>query len=291
MNHCKKVKHQHKKKQPGQEHKYIPTDKEVEAAIHESKWGESHLTRFIADAHKNILITYVKQRGYFEMLDDLGVLFEKANACLTYSDSDLSGLVVLSLFGRACGNFFAAVRLVASGQLTESYAQLRVCIENALYASYISSKPTLAKVWGDRHQSEQKRKKCRDSFKISSMIKNLQSQSPALAKRAKKYYNTCIDFGAHPNERSVIPNIQMAKNGPVKLHLLNTEPGFFGACLLAVVSMGLLVVEIFEKVYPNKFKKINSQQRIQTIQGQYNRIAPGVVAALKSSTLDMNKKG
>ncbi len=291
MNHRKKVKKQHKKNELGQETKYIPTDQEIEAAIRKSKWGESHLTRFLEDAHKNILITYVKQRGYFEMLDDIGDLFEKANVCLTYSDSNLSGLVVLSLFGRACGNFFAAVRLAASGQLTESYAQLRVCIENALYASYISSKPTLAKVWGDRHQSEQKRKKCRNSFKISSMIENLQSQSPALAKRAKKDYNTCIDFGAHPNERSVIPNIQMEKNGPVKLHLLNTEPGFFGACLLAVVSMGLLVVEIFEKVYPDKFKEINSQQRVQTIQGQYNRIAPGVVAALKSSTLDMNKQG
>ena len=291
MKRRKKVKHQHKKNKPGKEAKYIPTDEEVEAAIRESKWGESRLTRFLADAHKNIRITYLKHRGYFEMLDNLGVLFDKMNACITYSDSDLSGLVVLSLFGRACGNFFAAVRLAASGQLTESYAQLRVCIENALYASYISSKPTLAKVWGDRHESEQKKKKCRDSFKISSMIKNLQLQSPALAKRAKKDYNTCIDFGAHPNERSVIPNIQMVKKGPVKLHLLNTEPGFFGACLLAVVSMGLLVVEIFEKVYPDKFKEINSQQRVQTIQGQYNRIAPGVVAALKSSTLDMNKQG
>ncbi|MFZ2149286.1 MAG: hypothetical protein WAV28_18905 [Sedimentisphaerales bacterium] len=291
MKRRKKVKHRHRKKKPVQEANYIPTGEEVESAIRESKWCESHLTRFLEDTHKNILITYVKQRGYFEMLDNLGIIFEKVNPYLTYSNSDLSSLVVLSLFGRACGNFFAAVRLAASGQLTESYAQLRVCIENALYASYISSKPTLAKVWGDRHQSEEKRKKCRDSFKISSMIKNLQSQSPALAKRAKKEYNTCIDFGAHPNERSVIPNIQMSKNGPVKLHLLNTEPGFFGACLLAVVSMGLLVVEIFEKVYPNEFKEINVQQRIQTIQGQYTRIAPGVVSALKSSTLDMNKQG
>lgn len=291
MKRRKKVKHQHKKNKPGQEAKYIPTDEEVEAAIRESKWGESHLTRFLADAHKNILITYVKQRGYFKMLDNLGVLFEKMNACLTYSDSDLSSFVVLSLFVRACGSFFAAVRLATSGQLTESYAQLRMCIENALYASYIRSKPGLAQVWGDRHQSEEKRKECRDSFKISSMIENLQSQSPILAKRVKKEYNTCIDFGAHPNERSVLPNLQMSKNGPLRHYLLNTEPGLFGASILAVVGMGLSVVEILDKVYPDEFKEINGQQRVQTIQDQYMRIAPGVVAALKSSTLDMNKQG
>ena len=291
MNRRKKGKHQPKKNDPGQEAKYIPTDEEVEATIRKSKWGESYLTRFLADAHKNILIAYVKQRGYFEMLHNLGVLLEKLNAWLTYSDSDLSSFVVLSLFARACGNFFAAVRLAASGQLTESYAQLRVCIENALYASYIRSKPGLAQVWADRHQSEEKRKKCRDSFKISSMIENLQSQSRALAKRVKKEYDTCIDFGAHPNERSVVPNLQMAKNGSLRHYLFNTEPGVYGACLLAVVSMALSVVEIFEKVYPNEFKEINGRQRVQTIQDQYMRIAPGVVVALKSSTLDMNKQG
>lgn len=291
MKRLKIVKQRHKKKKPRQEANYIPTAEEVEAAISESKWGESHLTRFLADSHNNILITYVKQRGYFEMLDNLGIIFEKVSPYLTYSSSDLSSFVVLSLFVRASGNFFAAVRLAASGQLTESYAQLRVCIENALYASYIKSKPRLAQVWSDRHQSEEKRKKCRDSFKISSMIMNLQTQNRSLAKRAKKEYNTCIDFGAHPNERSVITNLQMSKNGPLRHYLLNTEPGLFGASLLAVVRMGLLVVEIFDKVYPNEFKEINIQQRVHTIRDQYTRIAPGVVAALKSSTLDFNKQG
>jgi len=161
----KKVKHRHNKNEPGQEAKYMPTDEQVDTTIRKPKWGESHLTRFLADGHKNVLITYVKQRGYFEMLDNLGVLFEKLNACSTYSDSDLSSFVVRPLFGRACGNFFAAAR------------------------------------------------------------------------------------------------------------------------------MGLSVVEIFENVYPNEFKEINGHQRIQTIQGQYARIAPGVAPALKSSTLDKNKQG
>ena len=218
-----------------QQSKYVPTDKELESTIQKSKWGRTRLTSFLPDAHKNTLITYLKQPGYFEMLNNLGELLDSANVCLTYSDSDLSTIVIVSLFGRACGNFFAAVSLATSGQLTESYAQLRVCIENAFYASYIKSQPSLAKVWGDRHQSDQSKKKCIDSFRIGDMIRSLESQNLKLGQRAKKEYDTCIDFGAHPNERSVIPNLKVAEGCPLKLQLLNVDPGLFGACLLSVV--------------------------------------------------------
>lgn len=268
-----------------QQSNHVPSDEEVEAAIRGSKWGSTPLTRFLADGHKNTLIAYSAQSGHFEMLDNLGALFEDANACLAYSDSDLSNLVVLSLFGRACGNFFAAVRLATSGQLTESYAQLRVCVENALYAFYIKSHPSLAKVWTDRHKDDRSRKCCRDSFKVGDMLRSLKSQSFSLGQHAKKEYDTCIDFGAHPNERSVVLNLKVAGDGSLKLQLLNVDVGVFEASLLAVVRVALCVVEIFERVYPDEFKVLNVRERLTSIREQYTRIAPGVVYDLKSATL------
>jgi hypothetical protein len=61
-------KYKYKKSNSKKETNYIPTDDEVQTAIRKSKWGKSQLTKFLEDAHKNTLITYIKERGYFEML-------------------------------------------------------------------------------------------------------------------------------------------------------------------------------------------------------------------------------
>jgi hypothetical protein len=263
---------------------YIPTDDEIRATLKKTKWGETYLTKFLHSAERNIQISYIKLKGHFEMLESIGDIFELASENIGYSDSNISSSVIALLFGRACGNYFAAIRLSSSGQLAESYVQLRACIEDALYAFNIHKEPMLAQVWLDRHKDDKARKNSKKSFSLKNILDKLEQIDKKLGQETAKHYEKCIDYGAHPNERSVFPNMDIIPNGKISLKLFNTSEGVFEGCLLMCVMCGLDAIKIFNLIYPDDFKKFNADQRIQNIQSQFNQIAPGVIIALRNST-------
>lgn len=262
--------------------KHTPDDAELTNALAKTKWGKTYLTNFLDSAERNLRISYVNLKGYFEMFESLGELFKMAVESVGYSDE--SSFAIAALLGRACGNYFAAVRLSSSGQLAECYAQLRACLEDALYAFNIHSDPTLAKVWFDRHQNDDSRKKSIKQFKPIDILEKLRQKNLSLGLEAAKDYDKCIDFGAHPNERSVTSNLRLS-NGKISLELFNTQKGMFEACLLVCVMCGSDAIRIFNLIYPNEFKRINVGQRIQNIQVQFGRIAPGPVYNLRHEAL------
>jgi len=261
--------------------KHVPTDEELRDHLQKTKWGQTALTDFLDRAEKNTKISYVKLKGYFQMFESLGNLFKAAVESVAYSDE--SGFAIALLLGRACGSYFASVRLSSSGQLAECYVQLRACLENALYAFNIHDDLTLAQVWFERHKNEATRKKSVNLFRPSCILDKLKQKNSFLGRGVGKNYDRCIDFGAHPNERSVTSNLKVS-NDKINLDLLNTEKGVFHGCLLACVMCGLDVVRIFNLVYPGEFKGINAEERIRNIQEKFNRIAPGPIYDLRNIT-------
>ncbi len=141
---------------------HLPTKEELEKRLKTTKWGETFLTEFLDRADKNTLISYCKLRGYFEVFENLAKLFRDLLDRVSWSDE--SDLPLALLLWRTRASFLAAIRLLSGTQPSESYAQLRVCLESALYAFHIHHEPALAKVWTDRHSSSEKRKECRRKF-------------------------------------------------------------------------------------------------------------------------------
>jgi hypothetical protein len=113
------------------------------------------------------------------------------------------------------------------------------------------------------------------------ILDKLKQMDSTLGRETAKDYECCIDYGAHPNERAVSSNISIS-GGKISLDLLNTQEGLLQGCLLACVMCGLNVVRIFNLIYPDDFKKFNAEQRIQNIQAQFGRIAPGNICVLRS---------
>jgi hypothetical protein len=259
---------------------HIPTDDELRSALEKTKWGKTYLTEFLRSADVNTRITYLNLKGYFEMLENIGDIFKLASDSVGYFDE--SNFVMALLLGRACGNYFAAVRLSSSGQLAESYVQLRAFIEDALYAFNIHSEHTLAKVWLDRHENDKSRKEAIRLFGPKNILDKLEQVDRKLGQETKSDYEYCIDYGAHPNERSVSSNLNLA-SGKISLVLLNTNTGIFHVCLLMCVMCGLNAFRIFNLIYPDDFKKFNAEQRMQNIQDQFGRIAPGNIYILRST--------
>jgi hypothetical protein len=248
----------------------------LEKALEAAKWGQSPLTEFLKSADENTKITFLQQRGFFELLDSLAELLWKASREVSYHD--IPGFVVCLLFYRCIGSFFAAIRLASAGQLAECYAQLRVCLESAVYMFAIHKEPALADAWINRHDDEKSHELCQRSFRIGELFKMVASDNKSIHAEAKALYDQCIDLGGHPNERSLTVNIKLSRaERKMALELLNTEPTPFQVCLANCCLVGLSAAKILGLVFVSQFAKVNADLRIANVRKQLQRIAPALL--------------
>ena len=206
-------------------------------------------------------------RPYWECLIKAAEIFEDANKLLSHSD--LKDLLSTSLFGRAYSCFLGAVRLSCGGQITESCALLRVCLENSLYAFYIAENPKFAKVWTDRHESDDQKRACKQVFVIGAIWKALNVKSQTIKKEAKDLYESSIDFGAHPNERSLFMNLEKKQNSSgLTLNILNPDETFMRAGLCHILLTVSTVFKIFSLIFPEELNKANIEVKIYNLNKQ-----------------------
>lgn len=108
----------------------------------------------------------------------------------------------------------AAMRLAFSGQLLPVFMTLRGSIESALYANAMVRKPELQDVWRERDSDKRARQRCRDEFTAGRMFRYLsEAHDQAFSDRVQDMYESTIDFGAHPNNRSLISSTRIEDLG------------------------------------------------------------------------------
>lgn len=232
-------------------------------------WSTDILTDQIERAFCNIGVSFLQLRPYFNLLIKATEIFGEANGLMSYSELD--GLISVGLFARTAGCFLGAARLSFSGQQTESWALLRACIENSLYACYVFGNPELAQVWSDRHKSEKNKNKCKSEFTIKNVFTALEKRSKSIAKEAKQSYDMTIDFGAHPNERSLFPNLQEKQDGHgFNLNIFNNDPYIMRSTLVIIAMISSLVFKIFALIFPDVFKQPNLAIKIKNLDNEIN---------------------
>ena len=112
----------------------------------------------------------------------------------------------------AHANWRAAIRLSLSGQLPPVFMTLRGAIESALYANAMVRDRKLETIWLDRHKSVEARNRCKNAFTIKAMLKALAvAQNEQFAALIADHYAATIDFGAHPNSRSILSHLRIAE--------------------------------------------------------------------------------
>lgn len=104
----------------------------------------------------------------------------------------------------------AAMRLAFSGQLMPVFMTLRGSVESALYANAMVGNPELQDVWLKRDSDEKARQTCRQEFTSGKMFHYLsKAHDQGFSDRLREIYDSTIDFGAHPNNRSLIRSIRI----------------------------------------------------------------------------------
>jgi hypothetical protein len=228
-------------------------------------WGKDKLTKEIEIAFCNIGVAFINLKPYFQLLEKAFEIFDDACKSLTFSMLD--SLIANSLFGRAAGCFLGAVRLSCSGQLTETWVLLRACLENSLYAFYIFGNPERAKIWINRHSKDKEsKKKCKNTFVIKKILDELSAKSPKIAKEAEKWYNISIDWGGHPNERSLSQNLEQKQNGSgFDFIFIHSNQVLIKTTIVPTIVISSILFRIFSLTFPNLLSQPNLAIKIQNL--------------------------
>jgi hypothetical protein len=162
-------------------------------------WGRDHLSEFLDNAQHNILATFNNLKPEYNLLRDINAAFHNISENLLNIESLLPAFFLF----RAHSSYLGSLRLSLSGQVPEAYMVLRGCLENSLYALHIYKMSDTAEIWLRRHDDEISLKRCKECFRISNVFKSLENEDINLSHTVRVLYETSIDYGGHPNERSL----------------------------------------------------------------------------------------
>jgi len=114
-------------------------------------WGADDITSFIDNVRLNCFATYANLRQEYAKLAEVDTLFRRLVENLINTSDWFAAFFLL----RAHSAFLAGTHLAMAGQTAETYASLRLCLENALYGLYLARNPDSRETWLRRHDCEQ----------------------------------------------------------------------------------------------------------------------------------------
>jgi hypothetical protein len=216
------------------------------------RWGDDELSEFIETARRNTLATFSNLRPCVQILEGVDLCFRRlTDDVINPAEWDAAFLLL-----RCHCSHLASVRLAVSGQVAETYMTLRGCLEAALYGLCIARDPGLSDVWTSRHKDEDGKRAVRARFAVGNLRAVLDRESPTLGAAWSLLYERTIDNGAHPNERSIFPNIErVLKEGKIELRLTylaeNSLP--LHLAMKTTAQVGIAAIEVFGLLYPVRF--------------------------------------
>lgn len=233
---------------------------------HPANWGKDSLSCFIESTHQNTLTTFVNHKPIFSELQKISDSFDKAISHLNNVDVEERQVVFFIL--RAHSAYLAGLRLSTGGQACEAYMVLRGCLEAGLYGYFLHQNPDKVEIWLRRHNDDKSKKAVRDSFKIGTMLSLLERECSKTGKHMKRLYEECIDYGAHPNEKSMTSNLMKRKEeNYIVTGVVYVNGGGvpMRRCIEINAQVGLCVLKTFEEIFPARFKITKLDKEIERL--------------------------
>jgi len=215
-------------------------------------WDKDDITSFLEQAQKNSYATFHRLRDLFRRLIDINKIFLKA---IDYMGNSKEWFAFL-FFLKTHSAFLAAIRLAIATEIPEAYMVLRGTLENSLYGWYLHKNKSLTDVWLKRHDSEASMKEVKKKFHVRAILDLLKKNHNRLGRMANVLYERCIDFGAHPNERSLSASLKITeeqKGIKFDLTYLTDSTVAIKLCLKTCAQIGVLCLKILQSIMPERF--------------------------------------
>jgi hypothetical protein len=230
-------------------------------------WEQPKLTTYFEALWANTVATFVQKNESHRLcrIDDL--MFEIASGWEGKSPTAAS-IVPLMMFFRSHSAFRAAAAFGMGGAVVEGMAGLRQCLEFAGYASLVNYDKALAQIWWDRDQNEESEKKVRRAFTHGAVQSAIHKSDAGLAEIYDKLYGRVIQFGSHPNEKSVSGSlkldVQKAETVLLQIHLQG-DGSQLDHWIHTANQVGICVLKIFEHIHTTRFAGLEISARIDAL--------------------------
>jgi hypothetical protein len=216
-------------------------------------WAKDELTKFLQETHQQQYATFHNKKGAVGRLVAIDELFVRVSKNWVNPQSEVEAM----LFLRCHAAFRAAAGEAMAGQAVESYRQCRGMLENAAYAVHIRRDPSLATVWLNRHQDEVGMKASKKAFQHIAVATSVVAANQHAGKRFEELYQRTIDWGGHPNERSVTGNMKMIEESDRRVMLavmLHGDGVELDMALKTAAQCGMVSLELLQVLYNAKFE-------------------------------------
>jgi hypothetical protein len=216
-------------------------------------WGVDDLSKFWETARSNQFGTFVNKRRIYDRLVAIDRAFVEVSKKWTNPQSELAAM----LFLRCHSAFRAATGHAAAGQAVKSYIMSRAELEFAAYALHIYRNSDLGMVWLNRHQDEASMQAARNAFSHRKIQATITAANRHAGARFEELYQRTIDFGGHPNERSVTGNISMLEEPERRVMLaifLHGDGPALNMALKTSAQCGICSLEILQGVFNALFE-------------------------------------
>jgi hypothetical protein len=213
----------------------------------------------------NVFASFSHLRQLYQQLVDIDAAFRMIVQHLKNPGDWFPPLFLL----RAHSSYLGAAHLSLAGQLPEAYMLLRGSIENGLYGFYFMHTPASHERWLRRHDNDATKKSVQDEFRIRALLRLLSKHDNRLGEIAGALYERTIDFGAHPNERALSQVIRLTQTESERRFHVNYLTGHttgMDLCLKSTAQAGVLVLKVFQRVYPERYDLIGLATRLDTLQ-------------------------
>ena len=168
--------------------------------------AEGILSGFLTAARTSEAEILAKHPKMVDLLEKVTDALQRMTGteALSNSQAPVASLLLLNSYSL----YLSAVRIALSGQSPPLFAVLRACLESSLYAVIAAQSDENRKIWLERHEDIGR---CRKTYTKEAATKYLQTVDPNLANFVTEHYGTMIEFGAHPNVRSVVHHVSFKK--------------------------------------------------------------------------------
>lgn len=227
-------------------------------------WAADSLTKFIETAHRNRFATFHKKKDWSNRLVKLDGCFMRVAKDWLNPRHPLTPLFFL----RCHSAYRAACEHAMAGQVTETFPQIRVCLEYAGYALHIHKNSGLAEMWLRRHDDEAGKKAVRNEFKVSNVRATIEKANRNTAKVFDELYERAIDFGGHPNERSITGSLSVIDLGDRKSYnsiYLHGDGLPLVHTLKTTAQTGVCALEILQGAFPERFELLGVRANLMEL--------------------------
>lgn len=130
-------------------------------------------------------------------------------------------------------------------------------MENAAYPVHIHRNPGLGTIWLNRHVDEAGMRDSKRAFQHMQVVQSVKAANVHAADRFEKLYQRSIDFGGHPNERSVTGSMKMVEQTDrreVLAVMLHGDDLAFNAGLKSVAQCAMVSLEMLQVIFNARFE-------------------------------------